>query len=83
MNAAEIIRIVEALHKDKDIDKEIIFRGIEEALISASRKRYGTENVEVVIDRVNGTIHAKAADVDVDPGELGCTGILTGICPVD
>jgi N utilization substance protein A len=59
MNATEVLRIVDAIHRDKNIDKEIVFEGIEAALVSAAKKHYGEEsNIEVSIDRQNGSITA-------------------------
>src|SRR5690606_39293268 len=54
---SEVLRIVDAIHRDKKIDKEIVFQAIESALVSASRK-YHSEDAEVVIniDRKDGTI---------------------------
>ena len=55
MNASEVLRIVDAIHRDKNIDKEIVFEGIEAALVSAAKKHYGEEaEIEVNIDRENG-----------------------------
>ncbi len=38
MDKESLLRLVELLHKDKDIDKDIVFQGIESALESATRK---------------------------------------------
>ena len=37
----ELLRIVENIARDKNIDKESIFRDLEEAMISAVRKHFG------------------------------------------
>ncbi len=59
MNPAEVLRIVDAIHLDKNIDKEIVFEGIEAALVSAAKKHYGEEaEIIVQIDREDGTITA-------------------------
>ena len=59
MDANELLRIVDAIHRDKNIDKEIVFEGIEAALVSAAKKHYGEESdVVVEIDRTSGTIRA-------------------------
>jgi len=59
MNPAEVLRIVDAIHLDKNIDKEIVFEGIEAALISAAKKHYGEEaDIQVHIGRTDGTISA-------------------------
>jgi N utilization substance protein A len=57
MDPSELLRIVDTIHRDKNIDKEIVFEGIEAALISAAKKHYGEEeDIQVKIDRRNGTI---------------------------
>jgi N utilization substance protein A len=57
MNPQDILRIVDAIHRDKNIDKEVIFEGIEAALVSALKKHYGEEaEVVVAIDRQNGNV---------------------------
>ncbi|MFO0262799.1 MAG: NusA N-terminal domain-containing protein, partial [Planctomycetota bacterium] len=57
MNANEVLRIVDSLHREKNIDKEILFRAIEQGLVSAVRKYYGEEaDVEVIIERATGQI---------------------------
>jgi transcription termination/antitermination protein NusA len=57
MNANELLRIVDSLHRDKNIDKELVFRAIESAMISAAKKHYGEEAViEFIIDRTTGAI---------------------------
>jgi N utilization substance protein A len=59
MNAGEVLRIVDAIHRDKNIDKEIVFEGIEAALVSAAKKYYGEESdIQVEIDRQSGAITA-------------------------
>jgi N utilization substance protein A len=59
MNASEVLRIVDAIHRDKNIDKDIVFEGIEAALVSAAKKYYGEESeITVSIDRTSGAITA-------------------------
>ncbi len=43
MDPNELLRIVDTIHRDKNIDKEIVFEGIEAALVSAAKKHYGEE----------------------------------------
>jgi N utilization substance protein A len=75
---SELLRIVEAIHQDREIDKEIIFKGIESALVSAARKRLGSdEPVAISIDRQTGTITAECGGEKIDPGELGRIAALT------
>ncbi|MDJ0928251.1 MAG: transcription termination factor NusA [Gammaproteobacteria bacterium] len=52
----EILMVVEAVSNEKGVEKEIIFEAIEAALASATRKRYGDEDIDVrvAIDRESG-----------------------------
>ncbi len=57
MNANEVLRIVDAIHRDKNIDKEVVFQAIEAALVSAAKKQYGElEDIAMQIDRRDGAI---------------------------
>lgn len=72
MNGSELLRIVDAIHRDKNIDKEIVFEGVEQAVLSAARKHFGEENEIVAqIDRASGnpTVHCDGKEIDAD--ELG------------
>jgi N utilization substance protein A len=55
MNGPEVLRVVEAIHRDKNIGKEIVFEGIEQAILSAARKHFGEDyELGVDIDRQTG-----------------------------
>ncbi|MBI1345443.1 transcription termination factor NusA [bacterium] len=72
MNGAELLRIVDAIHRDKAIDQQIVFEGIEQAIVSAARKHYGEEHEIVVhVDRNNGHPTCKVDGVEVGSEELG------------
>ena len=72
MNGSELLRVVDAIHRDKNIDKEIVFEGIEQAIISAARKHFGEESDVVVdIDRDSGQPSAKVDGKDLDADEIG------------
>jgi N utilization substance protein A len=72
MNGADLLRIVDLMHREKNIPKEIIFGGIEAAVQLAMEKQYGEEgNVSVTIDRDSGEIQAQRNGEIIDPGELG------------
>ena len=79
MNPQEILRIVDAIHRDKNIDKEIVFEGIEAALVSAAKKHYGEDaNIVVNIDREDGSIHANHDGRELDSEEtVGRIGAQT------
>ena len=51
----EILLLVDALSREKSVDKEIVFESLESALASATRKRFPDEaDVRVSIDRNTG-----------------------------
>jgi len=75
MNAGEVLRIVDSIHRDKKIDKEIVFSGIEAALVTAARKHYGEDAIlEFRIDRVTGIIDGACDGAPLSPEELELTG---------
>lgn len=75
LNGEELIRLVDTIHRDKDIGKEELFEAIEMALLTAVRKRYG-ERMELAVEivRDSGEVIVwdgeEEAD-DVDISELG------------
>ena len=72
MNGNEVLRVVDALHRDKNIDKEIVFEGIEQAILSAARKHFGEDfELEVTVDREHGEPTIKCNGQDLYPDELG------------
>ncbi len=72
MNATEVIRIVDAIHRDKGIDKEIVFGGIEQAIYTALRKHYGDEDeLTVNINRDSGEPEVLHNGELLDPDILG------------
>ncbi len=79
MNPNEVLRIVDAIHRDKNIDKEIVFEGIEAALVSAAKKHYGEEaDIDVKIDREDGSIAATLEGQPLDSEEtVGRIGAQT------
>ncbi|MBA4018827.1 MAG: transcription termination factor NusA [Pirellula sp.] len=59
MNTQELLRIIDAIHREKNIDKEVVFQAIESALVSAAKKHYGeNEEITVTINRQDGSISA-------------------------
>ncbi|MHB0955273.1 MAG: transcription termination factor NusA [Pirellulaceae bacterium] len=71
MNPNELLRIVDSLHRDKNIDPEIVFQAIEAALVTAAKRQYGEEsNIVVRITRENGAIDASCNGDPLDPEEM-------------
>ena len=79
MNANEVLRIVDSLHREKNIDKEIVFVAIESALVSAARKHFGEDaDIEFIIDRVTGEIAGRNGQEQLDYEEtIGRIGAQT------
>ncbi len=69
----ELLRIVDNIARDKNIDKESIFLDLEEAMVSAARKHFGEPegNMVVHIDRSTGQITAVRDNVEIDIRQLG------------
>jgi N utilization substance protein A len=71
MKPEEILRIVDAIHRDKNIDKEVVFQAIEAALVTALSRQYGEESAIVIeIDRADGTLTGSRDGQPIDPNEL-------------
>ncbi|MBE3068747.1 MAG: transcription termination/antitermination protein NusA [Planctomycetes bacterium] len=72
MNGAELVRIIDAIRREKNIDAEVVFQGIEAALSSAAKKHFGAvDDVIVSIDRASGDIQAQMDGQSLDPAVLG------------
>jgi N utilization substance protein A len=69
----ELLRIVDNIARDKNIDKESIFVDLEEAMVSAARKHFGEPESDIVvhIDRSSGQITAFKDNVQIDIKRLG------------
>jgi N utilization substance protein A len=69
----ELLRIVDSIARDKNIDKESIFADLEEAMVSAIRKHFGElqSNIVVRIDRTTGQVNAYKDDEEIDIRQLG------------
>jgi N utilization substance protein A len=70
--SVDLVRIVDSIHRDKNIPKDILFEGIQSALATAARKHYpDAAEIEVIINRETGDIDAKKDGVKMDPALLG------------
>jgi len=68
----ELLRQVDAIRREKNIDAEIVFLGIESALVSAAKKHLGADlDVAITIDRASGNIAATLNGRPMDPSTLG------------
>jgi len=70
--SSELLRIVDSISRDKNIERESIFGDLEEAMASAARKHFGAEEeVEVNINRETGEINATLNGESIDIQKLG------------
>jgi len=69
----ELIRIVENIARDKNIDKESIFQDLEAAMVSAAKKYFGEPDSDIVVqvDRQTGEIRAYRDNELIDIKKLG------------
>ena len=76
MKPEEILRIVDAIHRDKNIDKEVVFQAIEAALVTALTRQYGEgTDISIAIDRADGRLSGMGDGQSIDtaerPGRIG------------
>lgn len=72
MEGSDVLRLVDSIHRDKGIAKDLLFEAIEQALLTASRKRWGPHgNLTVTINRLTGEIEAYEDGRRMDPNSFG------------
>src|SRR3954466_1379317 len=70
--SVDLVRIVDSIHRDKNISKDILFEGIQSALATAAKKHYpDAAEILVSIDPDSGQIEATKDGARMDPAELG------------
>ena len=71
MKPEEILRIVDAIHRDKNIDKEVVFQAIEAALVTALTRQFGEDiEITIAIDRDSGQLSGSREGQAIDTAEL-------------
>ncbi len=71
MNPQEILRLVDAIHRERHVPREVVFESVEQALRSALRKHFEDEEALAVhIDRRDGTLQVSYQDNPLDPEEV-------------
>jgi N utilization substance protein A len=70
--SVDLVRIVDSIHRDKNIPKEILFEGIESALATAAKKHYPEAlDIQVTIDQETGKATTIADGEVVEPPDFG------------
>ena len=66
MRKDDLLRMIDAIHRERGVELDILFEALEEALSMAARKRVGVEEgYDVKINRRNGEISLKGPDGSV------------------
>jgi N utilization substance protein A len=66
MRKDDVLRMIDAIHRERGVDREILFQSLEEALSMAVRKKVGVEEGWAVnINRRDGEISLQAPDGSV------------------
>jgi N utilization substance protein A len=76
----ELMRIVDGIARDKNIEKEQIYTDIEQAVASGLRKHFNTEDTSefaVKLDRVSGDLSADRSGTPLDIKMVGRIGAQT------
>src|SRR5438067_9223672 len=77
---AELIRIVDGIARDKNIERDQIYTDIEQAIASGLRKQFNTEDTSefaVSLDRTAGAINATRQGEPLDLKVVGSIGAQT------
>ncbi|WP_435010595.1 transcription termination factor NusA [Tundrisphaera lichenicola] len=70
--SVDLVRIVDSIHRDKNIPKDVLFEGIQSALATAAKKHYpDAEDITVIIDQESGKISTTTDGVSVVPPDFG------------
>ena len=69
----ELLRIVDNIARDKNIERETVFADLEEAMVSAAKKHFGEPEGDIVvhIDRASGDMTAFKNNEPIDIKQLG------------
>jgi len=74
MNGSEMLRLVDSISRDRNVDKETLLTDLEQAMVSAARKHFNavdTEDFSCEIDRLNGEINVFRGEEFIPLEDLG------------
>jgi len=74
MNAPEMMRLIDSISRDRNVDKELLIEDLEQAMVSAARKHFNVEDPDEFrceIDRLNGEIKVWRHDEPITLESLG------------
>ena len=74
MNPSEMLRLIDSIARDRNVDKEALFDDIEQAMVSAARKHFSaldTDAFSAEVDRMNGRITVWRGEEEIPLEQLG------------
>ena len=74
MNPSELLRLIDSISRDRNVDKEALYTDIEQAMVSAARKHFNavdTEEFTSELDRMTGKIRLWREDEEISLESLG------------
>ncbi len=74
MNGNELMRLIDAISRERNVEKEVLYRDIEQAMVSAARKHFNvmeTDEFRCELDRINGQLRLFRHDVEIPIESLG------------
>ncbi len=74
MNTTELVRLVDSISRDRNVDKESLYRDIEQAMVSAARKHFNaidTEEFSCTLDRLSGKLSIFRGEMEISLESLG------------
>ena len=74
MNGTELLRLIDSISRDRNVEKELLLDDLEQAMVSAARKHFNAEEDEDFtcdIDRLNGQIEVRRQDEIIELETLG------------
>ena len=74
MNGVEMLRLIDSIARDRNLDKEVLFRDIEQAMVSAARKHFNADDTEGFtseVDRISGSIRVFRGEEEIPLELLG------------
>jgi len=74
MNTSEMLRLIDSISRDRNVDKESLYSDIEQAMVSAARKHFNavdTEEFTSELDRITGAIRVWRGGEEIPLESLG------------
>ena len=76
MNPQEVMRILDSIARDRNIDRSLLIHDLEQAMLSAVRKYFGTIDTDEFtceFDQLTGqfNLFRMGEPLEIPPGELG------------